>query len=88
MTRSAAVLRRKLLILGDAALFDKVVEANVDACDLFLASTLADARRALEAHPDLRLLLASTAVAAGMLGAIQAARAGLNAIPPAPRSKR
>ncbi|HKI97296.1 MAG TPA: ATP-binding protein [bacterium] len=80
MTRSAAVPRRKLLILGDAALFDKVVEANVDACDLFLASTLADGRRALEAHPDLRLLLASTAVAAGMLGAIQAARAGLNAI--------
>jgi signal transduction histidine kinase len=80
MTKPRKGARRKLLILGDAALLERITQAGLDACDLVLASSEADARQALQAHPDLTLVLASAARGAGGLAGIHGRAPHLRAI--------
>lgn len=81
MGRASSTPRRKLLILGDAALFERVEAAGLAHCDLFLAPMLGDAQRVLLAHPELTLLLVSAhAAAAGILRAIKAGYPHLQAV--------
>jgi signal transduction histidine kinase len=72
--------QRKLLILGDAALFKRVEAARIPRCELYLAPELADARRALSAHADLALLLVSSRAGADSLAALLEQRPGLRAL--------
>lgn len=57
MTRGAGPAERKLLIVGDAALFERVVQLELLDCALFLAENLSDAKAALTAHDELELAL-------------------------------
>ena len=73
--------RRKLLILGDPALFERVSRAAVPDCDLFLASGPTEADCTLRAHADLSLLLvAPHAAAVKSLLALRAERPALRAV--------
>jgi signal transduction histidine kinase len=57
MSQSSLTERRKLLVVGSPALFQRVVQSEADHEDLFHAEDLAGCRQVLVAHPDLALIL-------------------------------